>query len=52
MTGHTRLKVANTCVVLALTIVLGLLLIPRWDVTGAAVGALAAAAMASISVSA
>jgi O-antigen/teichoic acid export membrane protein len=47
MTGHTRLKVANTGVVLALTIILGVLLIPRWDVTGAAVGAVAAAAMGS-----
>jgi O-antigen/teichoic acid export membrane protein len=47
MTGHTRLKVVNTCVVLAVTITLGLLLIPRWDVTGAALGSLAAAVMAS-----
>ncbi|MFC2023144.1 oligosaccharide flippase family protein [Chloroflexota bacterium] len=48
MTGHTRIKVANTCVVLALSVALGLLLIPGWDVTGAAVGALGAAAIASV----
>ena len=45
-TGHTRPSVENTWVVLALAIALGLLMIPRWDVTGAAVGALAAAAIA------
>jgi O-antigen/teichoic acid export membrane protein len=48
MTGHTRLKVVNTGVVLAVTIALGLLLIPRWDVTGAAAGALVAAAVGSL----
>lgn len=47
MTGHTGLKVVNTCVALALTIGLGYVLIPVWDVTGAAIGTLAASAMAS-----
>lgn len=40
MTGHTRMKLANTVVRVSLAILANFLLIPRWGITGAAVAAL------------
>lgn len=40
MTGHTRMKLANTVVRVGLAILANFLLIPRWGITGAAVAAL------------
>jgi O-antigen/teichoic acid export membrane protein len=42
MTGHTRVKLANSVLWTVLTIAASALLIPRWGVLGAAVGALIA----------
>jgi O-antigen/teichoic acid export membrane protein len=41
MTGQTRLKLVNTTVKISLSILLNLLLIPRWGIMGAAVSAVA-----------
>jgi O-antigen/teichoic acid export membrane protein len=40
MTGHTRIKVANSTIQLVLAIGANILLIPRWGLLGAAVGTL------------
>jgi O-antigen/teichoic acid export membrane protein len=40
MTGHTRMKLANTIVRVALAILANFLLVPRWGITGAAMAAL------------
>lgn len=40
MTGHTKLKLANSILQLVLAISLNVLLIPKWGLMGAAIGAL------------
>ncbi len=40
MTGHTKLKLANSIIRLVLYLGLGILLVPRWGVLGSAVAAL------------
>jgi len=45
MTGNTSLKLINSLVTFSLTLVLNFLLIPRWGLIGAAVAALASAAV-------
>lgn len=48
MTGHTRVKLANSVLYATLAIAVGVALIPRWGVVGAAVAALIAMATVNI----
>ncbi|HSK96282.1 MAG TPA: polysaccharide biosynthesis C-terminal domain-containing protein, partial [Euzebyales bacterium] len=48
MTGHTRLKLVNTVVWIALLLVCNVLLIPRWGLVGAATASLIATATINI----
>ncbi len=48
MTGHTRIKLANTVLWTILLIGSGALLIPRWDVAGAATASLIAVAIVNV----
>jgi len=48
MSGNTRLKLLNSTVLLALTLGLNILLIPRWGLVGAAVTASAAAVIVNL----
>jgi O-antigen/teichoic acid export membrane protein len=48
MTGHTRVKLANTVLLTILLVGSGALLIPRWDIVGAAVASLIAMAVVNV----